>query len=73
MFWKWITPKTLGIVTQSSVYHWSIEGKAKMYCFVAFYFLSISLTVGHVMLYYVCSIDDTFLSCEFNAFIIFLI
>ncbi|KAG5061111.1 hypothetical protein JHK87_002140 [Glycine soja] len=26
VFWKWITPKTLGIVTQSSVYHWSIEG-----------------------------------------------
>ncbi|CAL0315619.1 unnamed protein product [Lupinus luteus] len=26
VFWKWITPKTLGIVTQTSVYHWSIEG-----------------------------------------------
>ncbi|KAH9603857.1 hypothetical protein KSS87_005977 [Heliosperma pusillum] len=26
VFWKWITPKILGLVTQSSVYHWSIEG-----------------------------------------------
>ncbi|KAL1533145.1 Clathrin heavy chain [Salvia divinorum] len=25
VFWKWITPKMLGLVTQSSVYHWSIE------------------------------------------------
>ncbi|CAH8290985.1 unnamed protein product [Eruca vesicaria subsp. sativa] len=26
VFWKWITPKMLGLVTQNSVYHWSIEG-----------------------------------------------
>ncbi|XP_010461980.1 PREDICTED: clathrin heavy chain 2 isoform X1 [Camelina sativa] len=26
VFWKWITPKMLGLVTQTSVYHWSIEG-----------------------------------------------
>ncbi|KAG9142165.1 hypothetical protein Leryth_007608 [Lithospermum erythrorhizon] len=26
VFWKWITPSMLGLVTQSSVYHWSIEG-----------------------------------------------
>ncbi|TVU01227.1 hypothetical protein EJB05_53329 [Eragrostis curvula] len=26
VFWKWITPKLLGLVTQTSVYHWSIEG-----------------------------------------------
>jgi clathrin heavy chain len=26
VFWKWITPKLLGLVTQASVYHWSIEG-----------------------------------------------
>ncbi|CAN6981948.1 unnamed protein product [Brassica oleracea var. botrytis] len=25
-FWKWITPKMLGLVTQNSLYHWSIEG-----------------------------------------------
>ncbi|KAH0933989.1 hypothetical protein HID58_011106 [Brassica napus] len=25
-FWKWITLKMLGLVTQNSVYHWSIEG-----------------------------------------------
>ena len=24
--WKWIDPKTIGIVTASSVYHWSMEG-----------------------------------------------
>ncbi|KAL0317059.1 UNVERIFIED_CONTAM: Clathrin heavy chain 1 [Sesamum angustifolium] len=27
--WKWITPKMLGLVTQSSVYHWSIEGDSE--------------------------------------------
>ncbi|KAJ1437607.1 Tetratricopeptide-like helical domain superfamily [Sesbania bispinosa] len=26
VFWKWITTKTIGIVTQTSVYHWSVEG-----------------------------------------------
>ncbi|XP_071711909.1 clathrin heavy chain 1-like isoform X2 [Rutidosis leptorrhynchoides] len=25
VFWKWITPKMLGMVTQTSVYHWSYE------------------------------------------------
>ncbi|KAJ8438732.1 hypothetical protein Cgig2_013778 [Carnegiea gigantea] len=25
VFWKWISPKMLGLVTQLSVYHWSIE------------------------------------------------
>ncbi|RWW14365.1 hypothetical protein GW17_00021863 [Ensete ventricosum] len=29
VFWKWITPKMLGLVTQTSVYHWSIEGEAE--------------------------------------------
>ncbi|VAH86262.1 unnamed protein product [Triticum turgidum subsp. durum] len=29
VFWKWITPKLLGLVTQASVYHWSIEGDSK--------------------------------------------
>ncbi|WZZ62842.1 hypothetical protein YC2023_062949 [Brassica napus] len=28
-FWKWITPKMLGLVTQNSVYHWSIEGDSE--------------------------------------------
>uniref|UniRef100_A0A166BZ42 Clathrin heavy chain n=1 Tax=Daucus carota subsp. sativus TaxID=79200 RepID=A0A166BZ42_DAUCS len=28
VFWKWITPKLLGLVTQASVYHWSIEGES---------------------------------------------
>ncbi|KAI9031707.1 hypothetical protein CLU79DRAFT_729726 [Phycomyces nitens] len=26
VFWKWIDVKTLGLVTESAVYHWSIEG-----------------------------------------------
>ncbi|XP_024467044.2 clathrin heavy chain 1 isoform X1 [Populus trichocarpa] len=29
VFWKWITPKMLGLVTQTSVYHWSIEGDSE--------------------------------------------
>ncbi|PWZ44489.1 Clathrin heavy chain 1 [Zea mays] len=29
VFWKWITPKLLGLVTQTSVYHWSIEGDSE--------------------------------------------
>ncbi|KAJ7546238.1 hypothetical protein O6H91_08G031500 [Diphasiastrum complanatum] len=29
VFWKWITPKLLGLVTQVAVYHWSIEGDSE--------------------------------------------
>ncbi|KMZ59834.1 putative Clathrin heavy chain [Zostera marina] len=29
VFWKWITPKILGLVTQTSVFHWPIEGDSK--------------------------------------------
>jgi len=32
VFWKWISPKLLGLVTQTSVYHWSIEGNKLMNC-----------------------------------------
>ncbi|KNA23309.1 hypothetical protein SOVF_026060 [Spinacia oleracea] len=28
VFWKWVSPKMLGLVTQTSVYHWSIEGES---------------------------------------------
>ncbi|KAI8391214.1 uncharacterized protein BYT42DRAFT_490201 [Radiomyces spectabilis] len=28
VFWKWINLKTLGLVTETAVYHWSIEGDA---------------------------------------------
>lgn len=34
MFWKWINQKTLGLVTGTAVYHWSMEGDsapAKMF------------------------------------------
>ncbi|CAO1618767.1 unnamed protein product [Sympodiomycopsis kandeliae] len=27
-FWKWISPTSLGLVTESAVYHWSTEGEA---------------------------------------------
>lgn len=27
VFWKWIDAKTMGIVTQDQVYHWSLEGQ----------------------------------------------
>ncbi|OQS04982.1 clathrin heavy chain [Thraustotheca clavata] len=26
VFWRWITPNTIGMVTATAVYHWSIEG-----------------------------------------------
>lgn len=29
IFWKWITVKLLGLVTQTAVYHWSIEGDSE--------------------------------------------
>ncbi|CAA6654735.1 unnamed protein product [Spirodela intermedia] len=29
VFWKWITPKMLGLVTQTSVYHWSLDGDSE--------------------------------------------
>ncbi|KAK8955806.1 Clathrin heavy chain 2 [Platanthera guangdongensis] len=29
VFWKWITPKMLGLVTQTSVYHWALEGDSE--------------------------------------------
>lgn len=69
MFWKWITPKTLGVVTQSSVYHWSIEGNVVLYHFTAF---CMSWTAGYLMLSF-CSIDGLFLGCEFNVFMVSLI
>jgi len=28
-FWKWITDSTLGLVTATSVYHWTLPGKPK--------------------------------------------
>ena len=26
VFWKWVTPKMIGLVTELSVFHWNIEG-----------------------------------------------
>jgi len=28
IFWKWINLNTIALVTESSVYHWSMEGKS---------------------------------------------
>ena len=28
-FWKWINEKTLALVTEASVYHWSMEGDSQ--------------------------------------------
>lgn len=28
IFWRWISPSVLGIVTDTAVYHWSIEGES---------------------------------------------
>ncbi|CAG9770379.1 unnamed protein product [Ceutorhynchus assimilis] len=29
IFWKWISPNTLALVTESAVYHWSMEGDSQ--------------------------------------------
>jgi len=29
VFWRWITPATIALVTNSAVYHWSMEGEGK--------------------------------------------
>jgi len=28
-FWRWVTPDTIGMVTQSSVLHWSLSGQGE--------------------------------------------
>ena len=28
VFWKWVTDSTLGLVTETSVYHWGISGES---------------------------------------------
>ncbi|KAI8903541.1 hypothetical protein EDD86DRAFT_242981 [Gorgonomyces haynaldii] len=28
IFWKWVTPSLLGLVTETAVYHWTIEGES---------------------------------------------
>ena len=29
IFWKWINVNTIGIVTETSVYHWTMEGESQ--------------------------------------------
>lgn len=26
VFWKWLTPNVIGMVTQTAVYHWIVDG-----------------------------------------------
>jgi clathrin heavy chain len=28
VFWKWLTPALVGLVTDGAVYHWTIEGES---------------------------------------------
>ena len=35
VFWRWISPNMIGLVTGSSVYHWSIEGTSKFILIIA--------------------------------------
>ena len=30
VFWKWISTNMIGLVTETSVYHWSMEGIFKL-------------------------------------------
>ena len=29
IFWKWVSVNTIGIVTETSVYHWTMEGDSQ--------------------------------------------
>lgn len=44
VFWKWISPNLLGLVTQTTVYHWSIEGKTLWFSFPCCVFFTLILT-----------------------------
>lgn len=37
VFWKWISPNTLALVTETSVFHWSMEGTWYFLIFKSFY------------------------------------
>lgn len=28
IYWRWVTPNTIALITANGVYHWSIEGDA---------------------------------------------
>lgn len=38
VFWKWISINTLALVTENSVYHWSMEGSFRTMCSFSYYF-----------------------------------
>ena len=31
IFWKWISSNTIAMVTETSVYHWSLEGESNLF------------------------------------------
>ena len=35
IFWKWINLNTVALVTETAVFHWSMEGKALLQHFVS--------------------------------------
>ena len=37
VYWRWITPDTLALVTDTSVFHWSTEGESCMLCYIVLY------------------------------------
>eukprot|EP00211_Chloroparvula_japonica_P000498 CAMPEP_0119134882 /NCGR_PEP_ID=MMETSP1310-20130426/18147_1 /TAXON_ID=464262 /ORGANISM="Genus nov. species nov., Strain RCC2339" /LENGTH=1640 /DNA_ID=CAMNT_0007125725 /DNA_START=25 /DNA_END=4944 /DNA_ORIENTATION=+ len=58
VFWKWISPSKLGLVTASAVYHWSLDGPAepqKMFDRAA------NMGAGTQIINYRCSPDEKWL------------
>lgn len=33
LFWKWINPTTVGIVTAGAVFHWTLDGTKQIFFF----------------------------------------
>lgn len=51
IFWKWISINTLALVTETSVYHWSMEGKFLMKMHFFFFFYIYTYNVLNICLY----------------------
>lgn len=45
VFWKWITVNTLGLVTESCIYHWSMEGKLNSSIYIDIYVDKMMFTI----------------------------
>lgn len=42
VFWKWISINTLALVTETTIYHWSMEGNLEFVFYYYFNFASIT-------------------------------